>query len=204
MGKLMYKEVILFDLGGVLMNFGGLQRLADLSGESNTPDLRARWTSSRWLQAFERGQCDPEAFGAGVVEEWGLDLTPSEFVDEFSTWSAGPYEGAMELVRHLYEKIPMGCLSNTNATHWRLHLERWGIVDYFDWTFVSHELGMMKPNPAIYEHAIATVGLPPEQLLFLDDYEDNVLAARTLGMRAVHVNGIDEVRRAIALHIPNV
>jgi glucose-1-phosphatase len=195
-------DVVLFDLGGVLMEFGGLQRLADLTGEENGPDLRARWASSRWLQAFERGQCDAEAFGAGVVADWALDLTPSEFLDEFVSWSGGPFEGSVELIRHLHRKIRIGCLSNTNPVHWRQHLERWGIVGYFEWTFVSYELGMMKPDREIYQHIIAAIGKPPERLLFLDDNEYNVSAARAFGIRAEQVTGINEVTQAISHHYP--
>jgi glucose-1-phosphatase len=197
-------EVVLFDLGGVLMDFGGLQRLADLSGETNGPDLQSRWASSKWLQAFERGHCGVEAFSAGVVSEWGLDLPPSEFVAEFRSWSAGPFEGSVELVRHLHGKIRMGCLSNTNPIHWRQHLDRWGLVPYFDWTFVSFELAMMKPDPEIYQHTIRTVGVPPERLLFLDDSEENVSAARDLGICSEHVSGINEVKHAISRHLPTL
>ena len=185
------------------MDFSGLQKLADLTGEENGPELRSRWTSSRWPQAFERGQCDSDAFGAGVVADWELDLTPSEFVTEFSSWPAGPFEGSVELVRHLYGKIRMGCLSNTNPVHWKQHLERWGIVGNFDWTFVSHELGMMKPDPEIYRHVIEAVGVLPERLLFLDDVEENVAAARDVGIRSEHACGIDEVKDAISLHFPS-
>jgi glucose-1-phosphatase len=197
-------DVILFDLGGVLMDFAGLQRLADLTGLRNGPDLRSRWSTSPWLQAFERGHCDSEAFGAGVVAEWGLSLSPSEFVAEFSSWPIGPYEGSVELIRLLHGKIRMGCLSNTNPVHWRQHLDRWGVVNYFDWTFVSHELGMMKPDQEIYEHVIATVGVLPARLLFLDDSEENVSAARKLGIRSEQVRGIAEVNQAISRHFPEL
>jgi glucose-1-phosphatase len=98
----------------------------------------------------------------------------------------------------------MGCLSNTNPVHWQQHLERWGVVRYFDWTFVSHELSMMKPDLEIYRHAIHTVGVPPGQLLFLDDNQDNVSAARRLGIRSEHVCGIEEVEQAISLHLPSL
>jgi glucose-1-phosphatase len=197
-------EVVLFDLGGVLMDFAGLRRFAVLCGIENGPELHARWASSRWVQAFERGQCDAETFGAGVVTDWALDLTPSEFVAEFATWPAGPFEGSIEQLRKLHGKIPMGCLSNTNPIHWRQHLDRWGLVGYFDWTFVSHELQMMKPDPEIFQHALETTGVQPERLLFLDDNLENVLAARDLGIRSEHVRGINEVAHALALHLHGV
>jgi glucose-1-phosphatase len=197
-------EVVLFDLGGVLMDFTGLRRFAVLCGMENGPELQRRWASSRWVQAFERGQCDAEAFGAGIVTDWELDLTPRDFVAEFTTWSAGPFDGSIDLLRKLHGEIPMGCLSNTNPVHWRQHLDRWGLVGYFDWTFVSHELGMMKPDPEIYQHALVVTGVQPERLLFLDDNDENVAAARELGIRSEHVRGIDEVTSALAFHLPGV
>jgi hypothetical protein len=83
-------DAILFDLGGVLMNNRGLQRLAELTGEENGPALHSKWLTSKWVQAFERGKCDAATFGEGVVTDWGLDLTPAEFVDDFARWPAGP------------------------------------------------------------------------------------------------------------------
>lgn len=195
-------EAILFDLGGVLMDFGGLQRLAKLSGQENGPALRSKWVTSKWVQAFERGRCDAEAFGAGVVRDWGLDLTPEEFVDDFSRWSAGPFEGSVELLQSLHGSIPMGCLSNTNPVHWKRHLDHWGLVEYFDWIFVSHELGMMKPDSEIFRQAVRAIGTSADRILFLDDSNDHVLAARELGIRAEQVRGVSEVREALVSLLP--
>lgn len=195
-------DAILFDLGGVLMNFGGLQRLAELTGEEDGPALRSKWVTSKWVQAFERGKCDSDTFGEGVVTDWGLDLTPAEFVDDFARWPAGPFAGSIELVRSLHGTIQMGCLSNTNPAHWQQHLDRWGVVDYFDWTFVSHELGLMKPDPAMFRHVIRTIGTAADRLLFLDDCNEHVLAARKLGIHAVQTRGVSEVHDALVSLLP--
>lgn len=195
-------DAILFDLGGVLMNFGGLRRLAELSGHEYDAALTSKWVSSKWVQAFERGKCDADAFGRGVVHDWGLSLTPSEFVEEFSHWSAGPFPGAVDLLQSLHGTIRMGCLSNTNPTHWKQHLDRWGLVNYFDWAFVSHELGMMKPDADMFRHVVNTVGTTAERLLFLDDSKEHVEAARELGIRAEQTQGVDEVQDALASLLP--
>ncbi len=195
-------EVILFDLGGVLMNFGGLQRLAELSGEEEGPALQSKWVTSKWVQAFERGTCDADAFGEGVVRDWGLDHTPTEFVADFTRWSAGPFAGSVELLRSLHGTIRLGCLSNTNPAHWQQHLDRWGLVDYFDWTFVSHELGMMKPDPELFQHVIRTIGAPADRLLFFDDCVDHVLAARRSGICAAQTRGLSDLRNALISLLP--
>ena len=59
----------------------------------------------------------------------------------------------------------------------------------------------MKPDPAVYEHVVRTVGAAPERMLFLDDSDANVLAARAAGMRAERVRGLDEVRTALSAHL---
>ena len=195
-------EAILFDLGGVLMDFSGLQRLAELTGEDNDAAFGERWGRSPWLQAFERGHCTATEFAAGVVGDWDLELTPEEFLLEFANWPAGPFEGAVELVRHLYGKVPMGCLSNTNPIHWQAHLDRWEIVRYFEWTFVSYELGMMKPDPDLYDYVLGEVGVAAGRLLFLDDCDEHVIAARERGIRSHAVVGLEAVRASIAKHLP--
>ena len=195
-------DVVLFDLGGVLMDFGGLKRLAELSGEEEGPALHARWVASRWVQAFERGACDAETFARGVVDEWGLGLAPAAFLDDFARWSAGPFAGSVEFVRRLHGTVRMGCLSNTNPVHWQRHLDRWGIVQHFEWTFTSHELGMTKPDPAVFRHVIRTIGIDPDRLLFLDDSDEHVRAARALRMRAERTRGLGEVEDALRSHLP--
>lgn len=195
-------EVVLFDLGGVLMDFGGLRCLAELSGEEDGPALRSRWLSSRWVRTFEGGGCDAETFATGVVTDLGLDLTAAEFLDDFARWSAGPFQGSLDLVRALHGVVPMGCVSNTNAVHWQRHLDHWGIVEHFDWTFTSHELHLMKPDPALFHHVIGTIGLAADRLLVLDDSDEHVQAARDAGMRAEQTRGLTEVRNALRAHFP--
>ena len=188
-------DAILFDLGGVLMNFGGLQRLAELAGEEDGPALRSKWVTSKWVQAFERGKCDAATFGEGVATDWGFDLTPAEFVDDFARWPAGPFAGSIELAE-AFTGLPRWDAERDNPAHPQQHLERWGVVGYFDWTFVSHELGLMKPDMAMFRHVIRTIGTAADRLLFLDDCNEHVLAARKLGIHAVQVRRERGARRA--------
>lgn len=91
-----------------------------------------------------------------------------------------------------------GCVSNTNPVHWQQHLDRWGIVEHFDWTFTSHEMGMMKPDPAVFRHVIRSIGTTPDRLLFLDE---NVRSARSADMRAERTRGLREVRDPLRSHL---
>ena len=73
--------------------------------------------------------------------------------------------------------------------------------DLFDAIVDSSEIGVRKPNPEIYRHALAAVGnVAPERAVFLDDYDGNVVAARALGLTAILVEpdftgALDELAR---------
>ncbi|MFC4586444.1 HAD family hydrolase [Sphaerisporangium corydalis] len=72
------------------------------------------------------------------------------------------------------------------SNSWGDHYLRDGWDEYFDQVVISGEVGMRKPEPRIFHHALALVGLPAEQCVFVDDIEANVQAARALGMAGVH------------------
>ncbi len=70
--------------------------------------------------------------------------------------------------------------------HWRSMLP---VDDLFDFVVDSSEVGMRKPNPAIFEHALVIGGYTADQVIFLDDFEGNVVAARALEIRSILVDG---------------
>lgn len=81
-------------------------------------------------------------------------------------------------------------LSNTNPIHWAQGSEGFfrykghTVDDFFDRVFLSYELGVEKPAPLIFEKVVEALGVPPEEILFFDDSEENCLAARRCGLRA--------------------
>ncbi|MCH9687196.1 MAG: HAD family phosphatase [Deltaproteobacteria bacterium] len=92
--------------------------------------------------------------------------------------------------------VPMHALSNYPP--WYALIERrLSLSRYLKWSFVSCELGLRKPDPAIYEHAAKTLGLPPTACVFVDDRADNCDAARATGMDAVCFTAADALREAL-------
>jgi HAD superfamily hydrolase (TIGR01509 family) len=89
--------------------------------------------------------------------------------------------------------VPMHALSN--YPHWYLLIERrLGLSRFLEWSFVSCLTGHRKPEPAAYRAVLDALGLPPEQLLFVDDREENCAGARALGIEALRFEGADELR----------
>jgi len=190
-------DFVLFDLGGVLVDPGGVGPMRELSGIDTDEELWERWLACRWVRAFEAGRCSSEEFAAGVVGDWRLDLEPAAFLEEFRSWPGRPYPGTLELVAAASDATGVGCLSNTNALQWHANYEATPITDAFEFRFLSFELGMVKPDREIFDEVAARLPVPPEHVLFLDDNAANVTGAQAAGFVARHVRGVDEARRAL-------
>jgi putative hydrolase of the HAD superfamily len=175
----------------------GSDELGRLVGEPSEEELWRRWLSCPWVRRFERGQCGPEEFSLGMIESWGLDLSPEAFLDVFTAWPKGLYPGAQNLVTSLAGRARTACLSNTNLIHSRLEWSGYGIGDLFDSCFFSHETGLVKPDRAAFDHAVAGLDCRAEAILFLDDNAINVDAARAAGLHAEKTRGPHEARRAL-------
>ena len=195
----MAPRLLLFDLGGVLVDYDPIGPLARLLPHRN--DHRAivrRWANRDELRRFETGQCLPREFAAAVIADFGMRLTPEEFLANFTLWDRGPLPGAIALLRSLRRKIRLACLSNNNSVHWSGLCTEFGVDREFDAAYLSHEIGIMKPDRRVYEHVLAAEGVAPQDVVFIDDNAENVASARAIGISAYQCVGLDAVRRQLA------
>jgi putative hydrolase of the HAD superfamily len=190
-------ELVLFDLGGVLIDLAGVPAMRELSGIDRDDELWRRWLTCPWVRSFERGDCTADEFATGLVDAWELDIAPSAFLDSFGGWPRGPLPGAEALVTATRAVVPVGCLSNTNELHWQRNFSRWPILDAFDVRFLSFELRMLKPDAEVFDHVAGLLPQPRNRVLFLDDNEINVDAARESGFAAVTVRGVTQTHEAL-------
>lgn len=191
-------RVVLFDLGGVLFELGGVADFGRMIGESRPERIWEAWNSNPWVRAFERGKCDRQRFAQGLVDDLRLPLAPDAFLERFASWMIGPFAGAEELVREAAREASVGCVSNTNGVHWPLQAAA-PLVDAFEHVFLSHQLGLVKPDSALFDRVVEATGHPPETILFLDDIESNVAAARAAGIDAYLALGVGGARDVLAM-----
>lgn len=189
-------EVLLFDLGGVLVENVGFERLnALLPFPLPLEELKTRWLSSPAVRSFEAGSCSPEAFARDVVSEWQIALSPDTFLEAFTSWPKGLYAGAGELLASLRDRYVLACLSNSNEVHWRRFD---GFRQHFHISLSSHLLGEVKPDRECFRLALHACNATPGQVAFFDDSLANVVAAQALGIASLHVNGLSELQRSLA------
>jgi putative hydrolase of the HAD superfamily len=190
--------VILFDLGGVLWDIGGPDPLGQASNGAIGPEeARVYWDRSEWLRRFDTGTCTPEEFAAGVIAELGLPVEPEQFLRHVAALSRGLMSGALSLLESLKDRYLVGCLSNNTEFFWKPLNEEADLRAVFHRLYLSYELGLRKPDAAIYEYALADLGVPPDRILYFDDREDCVAAARAIGLDVHQVGGVDDVRRVL-------
>jgi len=189
-------EVLLFDLGGVLMDFAAFDELGEiLPGSPNRSKVRDRWIHTPAVQRFERGEITPQQFAEGVIEELQIDLSPEEFLVKFVEWAHGPYPGAIALLDHLRHDHRVAALSNANELHTPLHRRRFGpVIETF---YFSDEIGHAKPERAIYEHVVHDLGVSPNRIAFFDDTPVNIVAAKDAGIIAFGTDGFSELTKRL-------
>jgi putative hydrolase of the HAD superfamily len=191
-------RVLLFDVGGVLVQLSGVETMLSWMGEDATSDEMWRmWLHSTPVREFERGRIGAAEFAAAVTAEFRLPVGPQEFLDSFTGWVTGLYPGALEMLAEIPSSYQRALLSNSNALHWTRVVEDLRLGPAFGHHFVSHLTGRIKPDADAFQHVADSLGCRPEYVLFLDDNMVNVEAAKRFGMQATRVQGIAETRRAL-------
>lgn len=179
--------LLLFDLGGVLIELDIFERLPLLSSNAQSgAALKRRWLMSPAVRRFERAETSADEFAAEFLAEWDIALAPTEFLAEFAGWAKGFYPNARPLLRALRRRYRVGCFSNSNALHWE---KFGGFAEDFDIAVSSHLLGLAKPDPAAFVGALESCAATAAETWFFDDSPANVEAARSVGLRAFQADG---------------
>ena len=191
-------DAVVFDFGGVFMAspFEALRKLGDDNGASYEQTLGivfgpyAQDTDHPWHRV-ERGELDlltarDEIQQLGRLDGFELDLF--EMLQHIGS-SGGVRDDMVACVRRVRAKgLKTAILTNNiveGRDFWRPMLP---LDELFDAVVDSSEVGMRKPNPAIYRHTLAALGgVAPERAAFLDDFEGNVIGAEAVGMIGILV-----------------
>ncbi|HEY1339738.1 MAG TPA: HAD family phosphatase [Bryobacteraceae bacterium] len=190
-----YKAII-FDLGKVLIHFDFKRGYRTLEALCPYPaaEIPRRIGATGLVERFETGLIEPHDFVRQLCERVDLRIG----YDEFCTiWSSIFTDTLVpeSMLEGLAARYRMVLLSNTNALHFAMVRANYPLLRHFDELVLSYEVKAMKPQPAIFEAAVARAGCRPEECFYTDDIAEYVEAARRLC--------IDGVRFESALQLQN-
>ncbi|MCD2443989.1 HAD family phosphatase [Agromyces sp. SYSU K20354] len=177
-------RVVVFDYGEVISRAPGAAEQAALlarAGVAADPFWTAYWAHREGL---DRGTTSIDAYWQAVARDVGAEWNPIDVhelwaIDHRSWLSVDP--GTLRVLHALVAGgTRIALLSNAGADFagWLRH---GSFAPLFERVFVSGELGLVKPEPEIYRHAMAELGIEPADLLFVDNRAENVEGARAVG-----------------------
>jgi len=177
---------VAFDLGNVLVKVDHLRFCRGLAELAGWPpqEIYAAVFQSRLETGYDRGRLSSREFHRRLQARFRLDLPFPRFRD---LWNEifDPLEDMQEVVARLARRYPLYLLSNTNSLHFRYLRERFAsLLKHFRALILSYRVGSRKPEAAIFQALLREAGLPPARILYIEDNEDFVAAARTHGLTA--------------------
>ena len=185
---------VIFDFGGVVFRWRPAVLLAQrLPAHIATPQALERLTDGFFQSyggdwgEFDRGTIEPEDLAQRIARRLGLQVPEVRSVidaipDELQ--AIGP---TVELMRRVKDAGHRLFYLSNMPRPFAAHLVRHhAFFEWFDGGVFSSHVQLIKPDPAIFRHALQAFGSTPAQAVFLDDHRVNVETARELGIRTVH------------------
>lgn len=193
-------DVILFDVGGVLLTNGwdhGERAAAVAHFGLDAAALETR--HAEVMDAWERGEINLNQYLDVAVFYEPRAFSRSEFFSFMLAQSQRLPHGALHILAELAASnaCMVGALNNEARETNEFRFAHFGLRRYFKVAFSSCYMGLRKPDPAIYLRALDILGRLPERVLFIDDRQENVAGGLAAGMKAIQFTGADALRAAL-------
>ena len=185
---------IIFDLGGVLLNidYNLTEKAFIEAGIKNFPELYGQLQQSDLFDKWEMGLMERGEFISTLQKISDTPLTEAQILHAWNAMLLDFPVRRLQILQQLRLYYDLFLLSNTNEIHeesfnnilMRAHgFPNIGV--FFDKVYLSHRVGMRKPNADIFQRILDDNGLKPEQTLFIDDSPQHIVTAKQLGIQTI-------------------
>lgn len=197
-------KAIIFDLGNVLLPIDLNLTYAAFAKFSsfNAALISSTIIDNKLWVPYESGQQSDAEFRDHLRSYLDLHISDVEFDEAFSSLLLDFYPGVYEWIATLGARFHLILLSNTSS----IHAERFtkvplgpagqNLFSLFDDVYYSFEMGLVKPDPAIYHQVLTEHGFSPQEVLFFDDNVANINSAKLIG---IHAYSIDPSRNHLQI-----
>lgn len=192
-------QAVIFDYGEVLSgppNPQAHQNLLKIAGVEEELFEKAYWAHRL---DYDADILNGQTYWQAVARDTEAHFTPQQ-IEQLMEQDAAMW---MDLNQAMVAWIPkikqaglkLGILSNMGYGVLGYILPRFHWLDQFDHLTWSCELGVVKPDPAIYLHTLKTLQVLPQQALFIDNLEKNIVAAESVGLQALLFTNVDQLQK---------
>jgi putative hydrolase of the HAD superfamily len=194
-------EVILFDLGNVILPFNHHQIAEKLFRFTQKKEFQDPQKIFSYLfdhrdgiiNDFDVGKILPPEFFQSVKTTLDLSISFDEFLPLWNNIFVEDRE-VSQIILSLKDRWRLGLLSNTDPLHFNHILSEFPIIQMFDKWILSYEVGSKKPAIEIFQMAIQWASVEPKKILFIDDIKKYVEVAVSLGMHGIHYISSDQLK----------
>jgi epoxide hydrolase-like predicted phosphatase len=186
-------KAVYFDLGGVIVRTefqSPREHLAERVGMTYEELVEIVFESKSAREA-SIGKISEEDLWKNVTRALRLPLKEKDAVHkEFFDGDIIDRE-LIAFIRSLRPRYKTGLISNA----WdglRPYMEHENFIDAFDALTISAEVGVMKPDPAIFQLALEQLGVKPKEAVFVDDFSENITGCEAIGMRGIHFKSMEQ------------
>ncbi len=183
-------DTIIFDLGGVLVDWKPeyLYRKIFNGNEKKVKWFLETVCTNAWNAEQDGGRTIEEAENIKIAEFPEHEDLIRLFYKQWHQMFSGPIEENVALFKALKASgnYKIYALTNWSAEKWDMALELFPFFHYFDGVVVSGQEKMRKPSPEIYNLLIDKFAINPENAIFIDDNEENIIAANALKIHGIH------------------
>ncbi len=192
-------RVVMFDLGGVLLRTEDPRPRVELGRRYgiSREELEKMVFGSEISLKVELGQAGPEEVWLHAQNK--LRIANDDLAAFQNAFWAGDRldEDLLAFVKSLRGKYRTVLLSNAWMDMRKNIARRFGSLDAFEMQVFSAEVGLRKPDPRIFQHVLDLLGADPEEIVFVDDFSENILAARKLGFRTIQFKNARQAKNEL-------
>tara|TARA_B110000908_G_scaffold128531_1_gene150952 strand:- start:77 stop:697 length:621 start_codon:yes stop_codon:yes gene_type:complete len=193
-------KAIIFDLGAVILNINYQNTIDAFTklGVQNASTFYSKKVQTDLFNQIETGEITAEEFLIALQRETNK-ATINQVRDAWNAMLLDLPNERLTLIKALKSKYRIYLLSNTNSIHIDAFKRQLGIVkwqefsDLFDKMYLSHEVGMRKPNAEIFEHILSEQKLKAEEVFFIDDSPQHIEGAKKIGIQSHHLLDNEEI-----------
>ncbi|RPJ56764.1 MAG: HAD family phosphatase [Acidobacteria bacterium] len=190
------RPALIFDFGNVLVAWDPWLLYSKLLKDREALDaFLAEVRFFEWNLEQDKGR----PFQEGIKELCTLFPHRSDLIQAYDErWEesiGGPIEESVSILRQLkHAGYRLYGLSNWSAEKFNLIRHRYPFFNWFDDIVLSGEVGLVKPDPRVYELMLEKIGKPASACLFIDDARHNVEVADRLGFQTIHFTSPEQLR----------